>query len=846
MIKLQIDSRELSVKSGTTVLDAARSVGISIPTLCNLEGLSPFGACRMCIVEIEGMRGFPVSCSTEVQSGMVVRTKTKKLIALRNDILQLILSEHPSACLICSEREECQTNRHTIRKVGVTTGCGYCPNDAQCELQDAVEHVKLTDIHYPMRYRGLDVEHDDPFYDRDYNTCILCGRCVRVCQDVRGTGTLAFKYRGPKALVGPAFGRSHIDSGCEFCGACVLVCPTGTLTDKASKWDGTPDGFETSTCPFCALGCQLELGHKDGQLSRVYPSLDPEINDGQLCLRGRYCLPETTHHHTRARKPGLRRGKYFREVTWDEALDEVAGKLVDVKNNDFMMVVSPDLTNESLYTAQKFVREGLGKGSIDSTVRDLLPGGLGLWSKLFSLPISLRSVGEADTIIAVGLDSRFYFSVIGVEIRRAIRNGGALVAIDPRDSNLARWTDNWLRAAPGKEGAVLAALTNGAPNKKADLTNTARKTGIEVAALEAAATAVSAAKRLAVVVSPTTFEYYSNDGLIDALLKLARRKNVNVVPLYNGANTRGAFELGALAGILPGVAKDRAKSASLDDLRGGKAKPKVLFLVGDTPFFTRPDCEYVIAQGTYHPPFDVDAFLPAASFAEAEGTLTNIEGRVQKLVKIEDLPEGPVTGFARPDWLIFRQLAERLKLAGFNYKGADAVLREIGRTVPGFPGKPNRKPRQLTPKAKLPVERRPARAVGTGSFLLVAEPAGFAHRGVDLASKVEGLAELKLEEGFRLHPDDLRKLRVEPGEPLTVANGKFSVTGPARPDEACPKSAVYYHRPFALGGIEHRADLEPLYRFGISPVKVKIRAATPARKPRQKKATSRKLEPAGT
>lgn len=845
MISFQIDDQNVSVKKGTTLLEAARSVGTPIPTLCNLEGLPPFGACRMCIVEVEGMRGFPVSCSTEAEEGMRVRTNTKKLNELRNEILQLILSEHPSACLICSERDECKTNRYTIRKVGVTTGCGYCPNDAQCELQDAVEQVNLTDIHYPIHYRGYEVEHDDPFYDRDYNTCILCGRCVRVCQEVRGTSTLAFKYRGPRAQVGPAFGRNHVEAGCEFCGACVLVCPTGTLSDKASKWDGKPDGFEVSTCPFCGIGCQLELGHKDGQLSRVYPHCDSEINDGQLCLRGRYCLPEATHHHQRAKKPGLRRGKYFREVTWEEALDEVAGRLKGVKPSDFLMVVSPDLTNESLYTAQKFAREGLGGNNIDSTARDLLPGGLGLWAKLFSAPISVRSVGEADAIISVSLDSRFYFSVIGVEIRRALRDGATLVTIDPRDANLAQWTDHWLRPPPGKEGAVLSAIADNAPKKKGNLANLARKVGVGVAALDEAVSALSSAKSLAIVIGPTALQYTGNEELVNALLKLMRRRNVTIVPLYNGSNTRGAFELGALGELLPGVVEAKGKRLSLADVRNGKAKPKLLYLVGETPFFERPDCEYIIAQGIYRPPFDIDAFLPAASFAETEGTLTNIEGRIQRIVKIESLPEGPVTGFARPDWHILSQLAERLGLPRFKYRDANAVLREISRNVAGFPVKPNRKPRQLTPKAKLPIQRRAARTAGTGPYLLVAEPAGFAHCGVDLASKVEGLGELKLEEGFRLHPEHLRRLRIEPGERIAVANGKFAVSGSARADETCPPGVVYYHRPVTYGGIEHRADLAPLYRLGVSPMKVEIRAARSAPKAPRKKTAQPKPVPAG-
>ena len=837
---LEINHHTVSFPEGVTVLRAAELNDINIPSLCSHKDLTPFGGCRMCLVEIEGMRGYPLACSTLAADGMKVLTDTATVREMRKEILQLILSEHPASCLICSEKEECQENQYTIRKAGVTTGCENCPNNGQCELQEVVEQVGITDIEYPIYYRGYEVEHDDPFFDRDYNICILCGRCVRMCQEVRGTGVLAFKYRGPQVRIGPAFGQSHVEAGCEFCGACVSVCPTGTLADKSSKWDDQPDGFEVSTCPFCALGCQIELYHKSGRLSRVRPNLDPEINDGQLCVRGRFSLPEATHHHERARKPMLRRGKYFREVTWDEALDDVAERLKGLKPSDFLMVVSGDLTNEGLFAAQQFVRGCLKSNSIDSTARDSLAGGLGLWTKLFSLPISIKGIREADAIIAIGLDSRFYFSVAGVEIRHALKAGARLVTIDPRDSNLARYTDYWLRPSAGKEGVLLNALAQNLGRKSSTLDGAARKAGVDKRLLEQAIAALASAENLAVVIGPTAFEYLANDELIGALLKLAGRKNTTFLPLYNGANTRGALELGVFGEYLPGVAKAKGQGISLADVLEGWAKPKVLYLVGEVPFFERPDCEYVIAQDTYYPPFDVDAFLPAASFAEAGGTLTNVEGRVQELVRIEHLPDGAVNGFARPDWHIFSRLAERLGSTELKYKSATAVLKQISKHVPGFPAKPDRKPRQLVPKTKLPIETRKTAAAGTGSYLLVVEPAGFGHRGIDLSSKVEGLQELALEEGFRLHPDDLRKLGVATGERVTVANGKLTVTAVAKADPECPLGTIYVYRPVALGGLNHRAELEPLYRLKMSPAKVNVRAAKSAVKKRKKKPASRK------
>lgn len=823
--KLEINHREVTFPKGVTVLRAAELNDISIPSLCSHKDLTPFGGCRMCMVEIEGMRGYPLACSTAAEEGMKILTDTVALRDMRKEILQLILSEHPSSCLLCGEQDECKENQLTIRKTGVATGCRFCPNDGQCELQDLVEEVGITEIDYPVSYRGNEVEHDDPFFDRDYNICILCGRCVRMCQEVRGTSVLAFKFRGPKVQIGPAFGKNHVEAGCEFCGSCVSICPTGALADKGSKWDGEPDGFEVSTCPFCGIGCQVELHHKNGRLSKVHPNVDPEINDGQLCVRGRFSMPEATHHHERAKKPMLKRGEYFRQVTWRESVDEVAGKLKGLKPTDFLMIASRDLTNESLYAAQKFVRLCLACNSIDSTARYALSGGPGLWAKLFSLPISMKKIKEADSIIALNLDSRFYFSIAGVEIRRALREGANLVVIDPRNSNLARYTNYWLRPKPGTEGSLLNAVAKNLGKKKGDYEEASKKTGVDKGLISEVVELLSSGENLAVVIGPATFCYDANEELIDGLIKLAGRDNTNFMPLYNGSNTRGALELGALGEVLPGVERAKGKGISLADVIEGRAKPKVIYLVGEVPFLKRPDCDYLIAQGIYYPPFEVDAFLPASSFAEAEGTLVNVEGRVQALVKIEDLPDGVVNGFSRPDWFIFTQLAKKLECTGFKYRSSKAILREISKNVPGFPAKPNRKPRELKPATKFSINRQKAGPDGKGTFLLVAEPAGFLNRGIDLSSKVEGLEELALEEGFRLNPEDLEKLQVEPGGSIIISTESFKVTGPVKADAECPRGAVYYYRPDAFGGLSHRADLEPLYRLRTNPTRVGVRAA---------------------
>ncbi len=820
---MEIDHRPVVVPAGVSVLRAAEQNGIPLPSLCSHKDLSPFGGCRMCVVEIEGMRGYPLSCSTLVQEGMKVLTDTTVLREMRREILQLILSEHPSSCLVCEESGECRQYQFTIRKTGVSTGCRYCPNDDQCELQDVVKAVGLTEITYPMYYRGYEAEHDDPFFDRDYNICILCGRCVRVCQEVRGTAVLAFNHRGSKVKIGPAFADSHVEAGCEFCGACVSVCPTGALADKVSKWDGRPDGTRVSTCPFCSLGCRIELHHRDGRLSKVHPNQDVEINDGQLCVRGRFCLPEATHHYQRAKKPMLRRGGYFREVTWPEALEEVSARLRRIGPGDFLMAVSGDLTNEGLYTAQKFVRRVLGENSIDSTARSLLPGGLDLWSRLFSLPISIKGIAEAKAIIAIGLDSRFSFSVAGVQVRHALKKGARLVTIDARQSNLARCTDHHLQPVPGREGLLLSWLAQGLAGRRGSLQRVAKEAGVARDRLKSALEWLLPGERLAVIIGPMAFVSGRACNLIDALFELAGRPDTLFLPLYHGANVRGALELGAFGELLPGGnAAAGAPNVLLADVIASRKRPKVIYLAGQAPFPKRPDCDFLISQDTYLPPFPVDAFLPAASFAEAGGTLTNIEGRVQELIRIERPPDGAVTGFVRPDWQIFSELGQRLGSEALHYENEGEILREIHRTVPGFPATADRRPRRLTTGSGPSLDRRELAPAGKGAFLLMVDHGGFGHRGMDLCAVVEGLGDLGLEQGLRLNPDDLNRLGAKAGDAVSVSLDGRTLNFSAKADPDCPAGTVYAFLPLNFGGLSTFEGWEFLRDLPSNPVRVHL------------------------
>lgn len=256
-ITLRIDGQQITTASGSTVLQAAREAGIYIPTLCYHPDLQPFGACRLCITEIEKMRGFPPSCTTPATDGMEVKTNTPKLQELRRNILELMLSEHPPECLICYRRERCDPLQICLRTATVGERCVDCPKNQQCELQKVVDYIGIDEITIPYTFKDVPVLQGGPFFDRDYNLCILCGRCVQACQDLRGIGAIAFTYRGSEAMIGTAFGQSLEDAGCKFCFTCVEVCPTGALIDKAAKWKPIED-WEAYVVP-CRNACPAHV-----------------------------------------------------------------------------------------------------------------------------------------------------------------------------------------------------------------------------------------------------------------------------------------------------------------------------------------------------------------------------------------------------------------------------------------------------------------------------------------------------------------------------------------------------------------------------------------------------------
>jgi len=328
-IKLTIDGLAVEVEEGGTVLDAARSAGIKIPTVCDHKDLTPYGSCRMCIVEIEGVRGYPTSCTTPAAQGMVVKTITEDLVNLRRRILEMMLSGHPNSCLVCPHREPCEKYRPRPSKAGRTTRCAFCSNRDECSIRTMAIEAGPREMELPILYSAHNLERDDPFMDRDYNLCILCGRCTRICEKIHGSPAISIIDRGKWARIGTSFHKSHIHSGCTLCGSCIDICPTGTLTDRFARWYGKPDEEVPSACTLCSEGCSLTVLEKSGRA--IATRMTAFDRDASLCAVGRFAYAQIVNAPERLRKVILKEDGEQIPSDWDSAISAVSERFREYK-----------------------------------------------------------------------------------------------------------------------------------------------------------------------------------------------------------------------------------------------------------------------------------------------------------------------------------------------------------------------------------------------------------------------------------------------------------------------------------------------------------------------------------
>jgi formate dehydrogenase alpha subunit len=742
-ITISFDGKEVKTQPGKMVLEAAIDAGVYVPYLCYHPGMKPFGACRMCVVSVEGQRGFPAACTLPVADGMKIQSESTEVNDLRRSVMEMLIAEHPSGCLTCHRVDICGPTDVCLRHVSVNDRCVTCPKNERCELKDTVRYLGMN-LESPLqyKYRNIPLEVADPFYDRDYNLCIVCARCVRACEELRGDDAIAMTERSGQALVGTSFGTSLLESGCEFCGACIDVCPVGALVERDHKWD-KPTTVERTICPLCPVGCQMNIEYDgDGTLIRAIPEINSPANHGQACFKGKFGL-QFVNDVSRLQTPLVRRDGQLVEATWDEALDVVAARLAEYSGESFAFLTSPNSTNEEHYLAQKFARTAMKSNNVDQSSNTQPELALGLEQSLGYAGATnpIWDLEQAGCILVFNSNVTEEHNVAAVPIKRAARKTTKLIVIDSREVELTRYAHVWLRPAPGTEQLLLGGLLKSvidqgfqkdewlAENCESpatlqyalsalDLAEISKITQVSTADIAEAARLYSEAETAALVYALDNIQPRVSRDCVLSLVNLALvtgnlgKPGAGIYPMRPGANEQGAWDVGCVPDRLPGYrtvsnADDRQALEALWDTTipeipglgltqiiegAASGRVKSLFLIGDSPNFTNGKlgdglaaldkleflvvCDSFLTESAQR----ADVVLPRATFAEKDGTFTNLERRIQRLKPGKELPENG----ARPEWRVICDVAHKMGAPGFLMASPSETMDEIARVAPVY------------------------------------------------------------------------------------------------------------------------------------------------------------------
>jgi len=730
-----IDGRAVTVPAGTTVMRAAALAGGSIPRLCATDNLKQFGSCRLCLVEIDGMRGTPASCTTPVVDGMTVHTQTRRLEKLRRGVMELYISDHPLDCLTCSANND-------------------------CELQDQAAAVGLRDVRYG--YEGANhleapVDTSNPYFDFDPAKCIACSRCVRACDEVQGTLALTIDGRGFASKVSAGLASdSFLSSECVSCGACVQACPTASLQEKTVKAIGKPERSVVTTCAYCGVGCTFRAEMRGEQLVRMVPWKDGKANRGHSCVKGRFAWGYAQHQE-RILKPMIRDtiDQPWREVSWDEALGYAAARLNTIRDtygrNALGGITSSRCTNEETFLVQKLIRAGFGTNNVDTCARVChSPTGYGL-KTTFGTSAGTQdfdSVEHSDVILVIGANPTDGHPVFASRMKKRLRAGAKLIVIDPRRTDLVRSphisADYHLPLRPGTNVAILTAIahvivTEGLADEAfirercdwdeyshwAEFVAEERHspeflaavTGVDAETVRGAARLFATGGNGAIYYGLGVTEHSQGSSTVMAIANLAMatgnigRSGVGVNPLRGQNNVQGACDMGSFPHELSGYrhVSDPAARALFEAEWGVAIDPepglripnmldaatdgtfKAIYIQGEDILQSDPDTHHVAAGLAamdcviVHDLFlnetanYAHVFLPGSTFLEKNGTFTNAERRIQPVRKVME----PLNGLE--DWQVTQELARAIGL-GWNYTHPSEIMDEIARLTPSFSG----------------------------------------------------------------------------------------------------------------------------------------------------------------
>src|ERR1700726_1162951 len=450
LVTLTIDGQEVTVPAGTSVMRAAALSDVKIPKLCATEQLEAFGSCRLCLVQIEGMKGLPASCTTPVAAGMKVTTQNKQLADIRRGVMELYISDHPLDCLTC-------------------------PANGHCELQDMAGVVGLREVRYG--YEGANhlaakKDTSNPYFTFDPSKCIVCSRCVRACDEQQGTFALTIDGRGFESKVSPSQNVSFMDSECVSCGACIQACPTATLTENTVIAKGQAEHSMVTTCAYCGVGCSFRAEMQGEEVVRMVPNKNGHANHGHSCVKGRFAIGYPTHSD-RILKPMIRSkiSDPWREVSWEEAIGYAASEMKPIQakygRDSIGGITSSRCTNEETYLVQKLVRAAFGTNNVDTCARVChSPTGYGLKTTLGESAGTqeFRSVMHSDVIMVIGANPTDGHPVFASQMKRRLRQGAKLIVADPRKTGLVRsphlQADFHLQITPGTNVAPINAMAH--------------------------------------------------------------------------------------------------------------------------------------------------------------------------------------------------------------------------------------------------------------------------------------------------------------------------------------------------------------------------------------------------
>ena len=889
-ITLTIDGNEVTVRQGVTLYWAAKKAGVEIPHLCYGEDLPPMSSCRVCVVEVEGMRSLAASCSHPAAEGMVVHTDSERVRRARKNNLELILSDHAVDCITCEK-------------------------SGTCLLEKYAYEFGITRPSFSGERKEREVREDDPFIIRDYNKCILCGRCVYVCNEIQYDSAINIGDRGFPATIATAFDRKLQDTTCVSCGRCISVCPVGALIEKKRVGKGREWELESerTICPYCGCGCTLEMHTKGGRLIKVTTPEKNTVNNGNLCVKGKFGT-EFIDHPERLTAPLIKKNGEFTEVSWDEALDYTVENLKKIKDSCGPDAIgglsSAKCTNEENYIFQKFIRACIGTNNVDHCARLCHSSTVAGLARAFGSGAMTNSMSElryADCILVTGSNTTEAHPIIALDIKAAAeRRGAKLIVADPRMIDLVNFSSVWLRQKSGTDVALFNGMMNViinegladenyiaertenyeqfrdvvlkyGPKRAAEICGVPEKDIIEAAVMYGSADTASIVYSMGITQHTTGTDNVLSLANLAMLTGNVGRKSTGVNPLRGQNNVQGACDLGALPNVYPGYQKVNNESLRkkfeaawnttlspdagltvVEMLHGAEdGSIRGMYVMGENPFLSDPNVnrvkkdlealDFLVVQDIFlsETARFADVVLPAASFAEKDGTFTNTERRVQLLREIK-----PAPGTARPDWQIISDVSRRL---GYHmqYESTAEIMDEIASVMPIYGGISHKRIEKMGLQWPCPDKEHPGtpylhkgsftRGKGLFSAVDFIEPAELPdddypmvlttgrilyhfHTGT-MSRRASGLDEVRPDGFVEIHPEDAEQLKISDGETVKISSRRGEVNARAVVTLRSRPGAVFmaFHFREAAANILTNDALDPVAKipeFKVCAVKV--------------------------